>query len=272
MTSEIWLRSATNTLTRAGIKTARLDSLVTLEYILGRDRSWILAHPEVEISKADSDALNKVVIQRSSHYPLAYITHKAYFYNTQFFVNDHVLIPRPESEAIIEVLQTLPKADMNTIIDVGTGSGNLAITAKHIFPTSNVIALDIDTECLKVARHNAQSLKADIVFIHSDLLGSLPVAQLDDSILLANLPYVPDNLTINDSAKSEPEVAIFGGNTGLEIYALLFRQIGDSTSRPEYIITESLPIQHAELSSIAEQTGYRCIAINDFVQLFSHHH
>jgi release factor glutamine methyltransferase len=269
MTTDNWLRSATNTLTQAGIETARLDSLVLLENILSRDRSWILAHAEDDISEADSEALNKFIVQRSSHYPLAYITHKAYFYNAQFFVNDHVLIPRPESEAIIEVLQTLPKIALHTIIDVGTGSGALAITAKCIFPKSNVIALDIDPKCLKVAMYNAKSLKTDIVFVQSDLLTSLPATQTGNSILLANLPYVPDNYSINDSAKSEPELAIFGGNTGLEIYARLFRQIGDSTSKVEYIITESLPIQHLGLISIAEQAGYDCTATNDFVQLFS---
>ena len=78
MTTDNWLRSATNTLTQAGIETARLDSLVLLENILSRDRSWILAHAEDDISEADSEALNKFIVQRSSHYPLAYITPVSY--------------------------------------------------------------------------------------------------------------------------------------------------------------------------------------------------
>ena len=264
-----WITSATKTLAKAGIETARLDSLVLAENVLDKDRSWLLAHKTDKITKSDLILLDTLIAKRSIHYPLAYITHQAHFYNNRFFVNDHVLVPRPESEAIIDALKTLSLSEVSTIIDIGTGSGALAITAKLLYPQSRVIALDVDQKCLKVAKKNATSLKTDITFLQSDLLQSLPADLINNSVLLANLPYVPDNFPINDSAKLEPKLAIFGGISGLDLYSQLFTQITNLNSRPNYVITESFPDQHAMLESIAQLAGYACLETNDFIQLFS---
>jgi release factor glutamine methyltransferase len=269
MEIESWIIFATETLAKAGSETARLDSLVLIEDVLGKDRSWLLAHPTDSISKKDLNMLNKFIVQRSNHYPVAYITHKAYFYNNQFYVDNHVLVPRPESEAIIDVLKTLPSSNLATIIDIGTGSGVIAITAKLLYPKSTVFALDIDTQCLKVARKNALSTKTDITFLQSDLLESLPANLAYSSIVLANLPYVPDGFAVNRSARLEPKLAIFGGSKGLDVYSRLFQQIVALTTKPAHVITESFPVQHPQLQSIAWQAGYSCQATNDFIQLFS---
>jgi release factor glutamine methyltransferase len=265
-----WIAYATKTLSDSDIETARLDSLILLEMVLGKDRSWLLAHSENNINQADLDSLNKFITKRSTHYPLAYITGRSHFYNNQFFVNEHVLVPRPESETIIDVLKTITPGDKAAIIDVGTGSGALAITAKLLFPKIDVIAVDIDKNALDVASKNAVYLKTNITFFESDLLESLPVSLIKDSILLANLPYVPGGFAINKSAKLEPKAAIFGGINGLDLYSKLFDQIKAPKSQPTYVITESLPQQHSNLESIASGAGYRCLETNDFIQLFSH--
>ena len=270
MEIDSWLATATKTLAESGIKTARLDSLVLLETVLGKDRSWLLAHPADKISQTRLNTLSRFIAKRSTHYPLAYITNRAYFYNNQFFVNNSVLIPRPESETIIDVLKIIPPRDITTIIDVGTGSGALAITAKLLYPKVSVVAVDIDAKCLQVAKKNSLSLNADIKLFKSDLLGSLSTDLFKDSTLLINLPYVPDSLPINESAKLEPRLAIFGGASGLDLYSRLFDQITTLRSKPSYIITESLPAQHSNLQSIADSANYKCLATDDFVQLFSH--
>lgn len=272
MEIDSWIKSATKILAKAGIDTPRLDSLVLAENVLGKDRSWLLAHQSEEITKNDLLLLNKYISKRSSHYPLAYITHIAHFYNNQFFVNEHVLVPRPESETIIDTLKTLRINETSTIVDIGTGSGALAIVAKLLYPNYRVIALDIDQECLEVAKKNALSLKTNITFLQSDLLESLPANLMNGSVFLANLPYVPNDFSINGSAKSEPELAIFGGTSGLELYSQLFAQINMMSSKPNYIITESFPDQHKTLQYIASQMDYKCLATNDFIQLFSHLH
>jgi release factor glutamine methyltransferase len=272
MEIDSWIKSATETLAKAGVDTPRLDSIVLAENVLGKDRGWLLAHQKEKITKNDLILLNKFIARRSTHYPLAYITHKAHFYNNQFFVNDHILIPRPESETIIDTLKTLPLNDISTIIDIGTGSGALAISAKLLYPKSEVIAIDIDQDCLRVAKKNALTLKTDIKFLQGNLLQPLSNNLMNDYVLLSNLPYVPDSFPINSSAKLEPKLAIFGGINGLDLYSQLFAQIADLTSKPNHVITESFPNQHPILKSIAERAGYKCLATNDFIQLFSHRH
>jgi release factor glutamine methyltransferase len=269
MKIDSWIVSATKVLAGSGIKTARLDSLILLEFVLGKDRSWLLAHGADNITPAKLSTLNRFITQRRTHYPLAYITHRVYFYNNQFFVNNHVLVPRPESETIIDLLKTLPPKDRTVLIDIGTGSGVLAITAKLLFPKTVVFATDIDTKCLQVAKKNGLSLKANVKFFKSDLLKSLPAKLLENSVLLANLPYVPDGFTINESASLEPRAAIFGGEEGLDLYTQLFDQIMALKGTPSHVITESLPEQHDGLQSIANFAGYKLLATDDFIQVFS---
>jgi len=269
MKVDSWIAIATKTLADSNIETARLDSLILLEKVLGKDRGWLLAHSENKINQTDLDVLNKLLAKRSTHYPLAYITATAYFYDNQFFINSRVLVPRPESETIIDVLKTIMPTDKVTLVDVGTGSGSLAITAKLLFPEAQVVAVDVDEKSLEVAKKNSHDHKTNITFLKSDLLKSLPPNLLKDSILLANLPYVPDSFLLNQAAKLEPKLAIFGGENGLDLYRRMFDQIKALKSKPSYVISESLPDQHASLESIAANTGYKCLVTNDFIQLFS---
>src|SRR5215471_10178286 len=107
MTIISWLQSSTLKLTEAGITTARLDCLVLLEDETGEDRSWLLAHPEHSLQIETTQKLNKKVIQRARHEPLAYIRKKTEFYGREFYIDHHVLEPRPESETMIDVLKQL---------------------------------------------------------------------------------------------------------------------------------------------------------------------
>lgn len=174
------LQNAVNRLAEAGIPTARLDVLVLLEDCLGKDRAWILAHPEIELSAEQISVLNEQISRRALHVPLAYIRGKTEFYGREFLVNDYVLEPRPESETMIVLLKTLmledgPLAEDGrvTIVDVGTGSGALAITAKLELPDARVLAVDIDPNCLAITCKNAKRLGADIEIVKSDLLKKL---------------------------------------------------------------------------------------------------
>jgi release factor glutamine methyltransferase len=155
------------------------------------------------------------------------------------------------------------------IVDVGTGSGALAITAKLELPNSEAIATDIDKRCLKVAKTNATKHKTDITFYEGDLLEALPptVCRLP-SIFLCNLPYVPDDYEINRAALNEPKIAIYGGKDGLDLYRRLFEQISSSTTKPLYVLTESLPPQHTKLAKIVVKADYKQTRVDDFIQVF----
>jgi release factor glutamine methyltransferase len=287
MTIDQALKKSTQQLAQAGISSARLDCLILLEDLVQKDRAWLLSHPEHALDHALADKLQRKVKQRSTHEPLAYIRHQVEFYGRKFYIDNHVLVPRPESEAIIDSLKEVAAAVVtenapgqsrtSTIIDIGTGSGALAISAKLEVPHANVLATDIDPECLRVAQKNATQLGADINFIETDLLNTPETSiLLTPDIILANLPYVPDDFSINTAAGHEPRLAIFGGTDGLELYRRMFVQIkslcdspSPASQSPQYIITETLPSHHEQLALIAKEAGYDLSSTAGFVQVFS---
>lgn len=274
MNLERWLATSKKQLEASGVLTARLDASVLLAGILDKDKSFILAHPEFEIPVAKLAVLDKQIERRARHEPLAYIRGKSEFYGRDFEVNSHTLVPRPETEAMIELLLNQIedgrwKTDDIQIVDVGTGSGCLAITAKLEVLAAEVIATDISEASIKTALKNAQKLQADVEFCQGNLLEPIQSSVLKpQSIILANLPYVPDNHTINPAAMHEPKHAIFGGPDGLEVYRKLFEQISAREIKPKFVFTESLPFQHQELSRIANQSGYKKKTSADFIQVF----
>lgn len=269
-----WLVSATASLKATGIGSARLDCLILIEDELKKDRAYILAHPEIPLPDLALQKLNRRLKRRVEHEPLAYIRGFSEFYGRRFLVNKTVLEPRPESETMIELLVGLVdsgKLKVNsktTIADIGTGSGALAITAKLELPEAQVVASDIDKKCIVITRLNAKQHKADIDFLTGDLLRPLTTKSYKLSTILANLPYVPNHYKINQAAAMEPRLAIFGGIDGLDVYRRLFEQINNSKTKPDYVLTESLPPQHNRLAKIASTSDYDLEISRDFVQLF----
>jgi release factor glutamine methyltransferase len=213
--------------------------------------------------------LDEQITRRALHVPLAYMRGKTEFYGREFIVNDFVLEPRPESETIIDLLKRLPRKDGEIIIDVGTGSGALAITAKLEIPAANVMAIDIDPNCVELTVQNAAKHDAEISTHLGDLLEPIASKQPAHYTLLCNLPYVPDNFHINQAATHEPRLAIFGGPDGLDLYRKLFQQITKLKIKPQYILAESLPPQHEVMGEIAATNGYEIRQTEDFIQLFT---
>lgn len=270
MTINDFLMDAQRRLDKAGVGTARLDALVLLEDATGKDRGWLLAHPESKLEDKILRQLQPQIERRSRHEPLAYIRGKMEFYGREFVVSNAVLEPRPESETMIDLLKSLTLPDNPTIIDVGTGSGALAITAKLELPGTTVTATDIDPKCLEIARRNAQKHGTDISFLQGDLLQPVLDAKHDlgRATLLCNLPYVPNGFNINTAAGHEPRHAIFGGLDGLDLYRTLLAQLADAPTKPLYICCESLPLQHKTLAHLARSRGFALVTSEDFIQVF----
>lgn len=265
-----WLKETETKLKKAGIESARLDCLLLLENELNKAREWILAHPERALSLPEQAELDKKVARRINREPLAYIVGSKEFYGHSFFVNESVLIPRPESEAIIELLKkVMAKNNINTIIDVGTGSGCLAITAKLLLPGVHVTALDISAGALRIARRNARALKADIQFRKLDIYNGLPkMPKTRPHAMLVNLPYVPENLITSEEITKEPAEALFSGEDGMEHYKKFWQQIALLNNKPTHIITESLAVQHQQMPQLASSAGYTLSKTKDLIQLF----
>lgn len=296
----------TQKLLAAGISTSRLDCLVLLEDATAKDRSWLLAHPEHQLPQKIVSALQEQIERRSKHEPLAYIRGKSEFYGRSFIVTADTLVPRPETETMFDLLKQIinlqntsllevepltaltnvlqPRGETETmielpigarvkdeglkVVDVGTGSGALAITVKLEFPNVEVIATDISAACLKIADQNAKNLEADIKFYCGDLLKPLSQHLTHETLLLCNLPYVPNSYSINKAATHEPKLALFGGVDGLDLYKRLFHQAKNMQYPPKYILAESLPAQHKNLQSIAKSASYQQQTVSDFIQVF----
>ena len=265
-----WLRDSSARLKTAGISSARLDSLVLLENNLEKSREWILAHPDYLLSSEELRILNKNVVQRKHHVPLAYIIGSKEFYGRDFMVMQDVLIPRPESEAIIEMLQVIAsKFEINTIIDIGTGSGCLAVTAKLLYPSIHVTAVDNSGSALTIAKKNARRYGAQIQFKQLDIYSTLPtMPKTRPYVFLANLPYVPEELITSKEILKEPAQALFSGQDGLDHYRAFWQQVGKLKNPPEYILTESLSNQHISMEQLAKAAGFVLETTKDLIQQY----
>ena len=262
-----WLHTATQQLDDAGIATARLDALVLLKDALHTNRAHLLAHPDQKLTEEQIAVLAEQLERRSRHEPLAYIRGKTEFYGRDFYVNEHVLEPRPESETMITLLKQLYGKQQVKLADIGSGSGALGITAALELGLNSVYLHDIDPKTLEVARRNAEAHKVHAEFVQTNLINNY---NADYEILLCNLPYVPNDFHINTAATHEPKIAIFGGPDGLDLYREMFAQIVKLPWKPASIFTESLPPQHPELTQIAAAAGYELSKSEDFIQLFSY--
>lgn len=277
MRTKDWLKDAEMILADNGIKTARLDALIMLEYVSNHDRAWLLANPNSLINAEEITKLRNLLNKRKAHTPISYLLGKAEFYGREFVLNEWVLEPRPESETMIDGLKSLVQDFKNEttdglidpenlhIADVGTGSGALGITAALELPGAIVELIDIDENALKTAKMNVDLFTLNLCLTQSDLLEN---ARAEQDILLCNLPYVPDDFKINLAATHEPRIAIFGGKDGLDVYRRLFKQLKNRKNRPLYILCESLPCQHDALKQIAQDSSYDLENTDDFIQLF----
>lgn len=263
MTTQEWLLHANALL--SGSETPSIDTAVLLCDELDKNKAWVFAHFEDELSDYSVRKLNAQVKRRSLGEPLAYIRGKVEFYGREFYVDKYVLTPRPESEAIIDLAKKLMTKKRPNVADIGSGSGALGICVALEIKESRLTCIDIDEDTLKVAKRNAEKHDVKAKFCVSDLLNNSGIYDL----LLCNLPYVPNNYEINLSASHEPAHALFGGEDGLDLYRKLFKQLaGDSRSTP-LVLTESLPFQHESLADVAKECGYEQIGEQDLVQAFS---
>jgi len=245
-----------------------LDSEVLLSNILSKDRSWLHAHPEHALQRSDICKLEEQVARRVDGEPIAYIIGKKEFYGRDFAVNPDVLVPRPESESFIELLIELKNDKsvpgfLHQVLDMGTGSGCLAITAKKEFPDMLVTATDTSVGALRTAIANAKQHSVSIVFKNQSLLNS---DKQGYDVIIANMPYVPDTMQ-DRSIKAEPAEALFSGSDGLSHYRKLFKQLESKHIR--FVMTESLSSQHGDIKELAIQANYDIVKTSGLVQLFS---
>jgi release factor glutamine methyltransferase len=215
MTVQTALLQGTQLLEEAGVGVPRLTAEVLLSHALRRDRVYLFAHPEHELAEVEWLHYGRYLHERLGGKPTQYITKRQEFYGREFRVTPDVLIPRPETEHVVELARAKGAA---RVLDVGTGSGALAVTLQ-LETGARVWATDISPGAAAVAAENARALGASVGIVVCDLMAAIAPRSID--LIVSNPPYVP--LTEREGLQREvrdfePHVALFGGETGFEIY------------------------------------------------------
>ena len=287
------LRDAITRLESEHVPSAALAAELLLMHTLGRDRAWLYAHPEQDLDAAAREKYFSLVARRAGGVPTQHLTGRQEFWGLDFEVTPDVLIPRPETEHVIEVtlerLGVAPggaapqrNADLR-IADVGTGSGCIAVALARELPDARFVATDISTAALEVARRNAarNGVDARIEFVECSLLDSLvhrssfapaqdkPVTSHQSPFLhaiVSNPPYIArsDAATLaREVREHEPESALFGGETGTEIYAPLVAQAA-TLLKPGGILVLELGYNSAEhVARLLGASEWSDVAITD---------
>jgi release factor glutamine methyltransferase len=246
------LDSAVVALTAAGVDTPRLDAEVLLAHALGTDRLSLLADRDARVEgaavRAFQDAVRRRSVQRE---PVAYITGLKGFRHLELHVDPRVLIPRPETETLVEAaIERLPEGAR--VVDVGTGSGAIALALKDERPDLTVVATDVSEEALAVARANAVRLGLEVEFVRGDLLGG---AGAVDAVV-SNPPYVEDGAELApEIVRHEPALALRAGPGGLDV---LRRLVPAAAARGAALLAVEHGLGQADgVEALAREAGFR---------------
>lgn len=267
-----WLQRATAALSELGIPSARLDAELILAHTLRQNRTYLHAHPDAIIDDRQAEIANARLSLRRERVPVAYIIGHKEFYGHRFHVTSATLIPRPESETLIELLKKVVPSQARLItgeplrlVDVGTGSGALGLTAKLLYPELDVTLIDNSRHALKVAEQNAQALHADVTILRSDLLASYPFVA---DIVIANLPYVDPDWERSPETNHEPAEALFARKHGLALILELLIQTNAQLATGGHLILEADPVQHPAIIEAARGHGLILVETDDYGLLF----
>ncbi len=252
------LISAAQRLSETSSETARLDSQVLLAHVLNQNRSWLFAHHEYELSEGDCRRYADLITRRRRREPVAYLLGRKEFYGLEFAVDQRVLIPRPETELLVDlVLAQISdrKGRPVVVADVGTGSGAIAITVAVHAPEAKVYGIDISQDALEVAVENGQRLAPETgpLFLEGDLLSPLPEPA---DVIVANLPYVADEEYSglqSDVRDYEPRLALKAGVEGLDLIERLLEQLPSNVAPSGAVLLEISPRQGEIVQKMAQE-------------------
>lgn len=270
-TIDAWLHDATQRLALEGVDTARLDAEIILAHTINHPRTWLHAHMDEEIDLRHEEIAGARLDLRLDRVPIAYIIGHKEFYGRRFGVNPHVLIPRPESEQLIELLdgtlkqQSLFPSSPTRLVDIGTGSGALGITAKLEHPELDVTLVDNSKQALVQADKNAGALQADIHTLESNLLANYPFTP---DIVIANLPYVDESWDRSEETRHEPPEALFATDHGLRLIKRCFDELRSRMRPGGVAIFEADPRQWDDIDTYAKATGFTIGDKQGFAALF----
>jgi release factor glutamine methyltransferase len=240
------LREGVRRLEGASVPSAGLSAELLLMKVVGRDRAWLYAHPEQVLAASEISSYFELISARAAGTPTQYLTGKQEFWALDFEVTRDVLIPRPETEHVIEVtLARLGAARRNSpllVADIGTGSGCIAVALAKELPSAKICATDISAAALEVAHRNAtrHGVESRMIFVQSDLFADFAEPAHFD-VIISNPPYVArrdaDSLQ-REVREHEPSIALFAGDDGLAVYSSLIAQSGERLAPGGLLVLE----------------------------------
>ena len=244
-------------LKNSNIETPKLKARLLLQYILKKPRQYLIIYDNKELEKKEQWEYFVNIEKLANGVPLQHITHTQEFMKMDFYVNENVLIPRPDTEILVEeVIQIAQKMNKPRILDLCTGSGAIAISIAKNVPTAEVYAIDISEKALEIAKKNARNLQAKVEFIKSNLFNNLGKTKFD--IIVSNPPYIKkeDIKHLSKEVKKEPEIALDGGYDGLDFYRKITSKAIDYLKFGSYLCFEIGYDQKEEVTEIIEETKH----------------
>ncbi|RKV99317.1 MAG: peptide chain release factor N(5)-glutamine methyltransferase [Candidatus Saccharimonas sp.] len=263
-TISFWLKNAAKSMKDAGIPSARLDAELILANTLRKNRTYLHAHLDEEIDPRRVDIANARLDLRLDRVPIAYILGYKEFYGRKFTVSPAVLVPRPESEDMISLFldATAGEIEQKVLIDVGTGSGCLGITAALERINISVILSDISKDALRIAEKNADDHRVRVKIQQQSLLNG----QLEPvDYIFANLPYVDKDWEVSPELQYEPKIALFTEDGGLKLILELIRQAPRCLAPNGQLFIEADPTQHERIIQAAAKQNFKLAAIQHYI-------
>ena len=249
--------------------TPRLDGEVLLSHVLGKDRIYLYTHYDQPLIQEELDAFRPLVQERAKGHCVAAIIGEKDFMGLTFKVNDKVLIPRPDTETLIEyVLGTYSKDSDVRILDVCTGSGTILLSLLHYLPNACGMGIEISADALSLAKVNSErfNLNDRVQFLESDMFSALDDKNEQFDLIVSNPPYIRtgDAKLLSQDVLNEPHIALFGGEDGLDFYRILAKTCGTYLKSQGHIAFEIGFDQAEAVKALLEETGQysniRCIA------------
>jgi release factor glutamine methyltransferase len=254
----------------ASIPSERMTAQLLLAHALGVERTYVVAHPEREIDDEEADRFKEAVERRASGTPFQYITGRQEFYGLEFEVTPDVLIPRPDTEVIVDGAKAywakMPDREGRRVLDLGTGSGAIAVALSRELDGARVYATDVSGAALEVAKRNAARHGAAVRFARADLVEAFSGPF---SIVATNLPYIPATVVEGlqvEVRDFEPRVALVGGEDGLDLYRRFFDDLPRVLAPDGLVLCECGFTQADALEALASERDLRFVDRLDDLQ------
>lgn len=244
------------------IEDANLDAWLLLEYVSGISRSWYFVHEDEEISENDIEEYQILIEQRGKHIPLQQLTKEAYFYGMKFFVNENVLIPRQDTEVLVEQVLSLSKEKENLkLLDMCTGSGCILLALLANLKQASGTGVDLSEKALEVAQRNSKELGIEVSWVQSDLFDKVSGSY---DIIVSNPPYIETSIIegLMDEVKLyEPRMALDGTEDGLFFYREITMQAGKYLKNNGILAFEIGYNQGKAVSEFMKENGYKEVQV-----------